>query len=205
MSESHSMAMLFLAAGASRRMGRPKALLPWHGKTVIAHHLQTLEKVGGITPWVVTSPNDAALQKELNSIGWPAEQRTVNPVAPECDMMESIGCGVRSVLKSSTPFPTLGIALLDQVLTRPETFQCLEKSARVHPDLILQPAYEGRRGHPIILPRTIAEQLVKTASETLRDFLEQHPHLRETVEVPDAGVLRDMDTPEAYQEQLLTP
>ena len=35
---------LLLAAGASRRMGTPKQLLPWRGKTLIEHQIETLLK-----------------------------------------------------------------------------------------------------------------------------------------------------------------
>ena len=35
---------LLLAAGASRRIGTPKQLLPWRGKTLIEHQIETLLK-----------------------------------------------------------------------------------------------------------------------------------------------------------------
>lgn len=200
-----SIAMLFLAAGASRRMGSPKALLPWHGKTVVAHHFQTLESAGSITPWIVMRPNDGALHTELDFIGWPADQRAVNPLAPDCEMMESIVCGIRTVLESSVKFPTIGIALIDQMLTKVETFQYLGKAARAYPEAILQPGFEGRRGHPVLLPRSIATKLADAEAQTFHDFLEQYNPLRKTVEVTDTGVLKDMDTPEAYREQLANP
>ena len=37
---------VILAAGASKRMGQPKMLLPWKGETVIAHVITVFQKAG---------------------------------------------------------------------------------------------------------------------------------------------------------------
>ncbi|MDA8595522.1 nucleotidyltransferase family protein [Flavobacteriaceae bacterium] len=41
----HSVAMVILAAGASSRMNRPKALLPWPKESLIRHHLNLLKNL----------------------------------------------------------------------------------------------------------------------------------------------------------------
>ncbi len=196
-------AMLFLAAGASRRMGRSKALLPWKGTTVIGHHFRLLSALATIDPWVVTQADDQPLFAELDAIGWPAERRVVNPLAPDCDMLESIRRGVRGMLASETPYHALGIALTDQVLTRSSTFEQLEIQARRSSLGILQPEHQTQRGHPVLLSRAIAEELRDYAGESFKHFLEEHETARATAPLDDEGVARDMDTPEQYQEQLL--
>lgn len=203
-SSSNRIALLFLCAGASRRMGRSKALLPWTGKSVIAHHFQTLENVSSIAPWVVTQANDQPLFEELDRIGWPEEQRHINELAPDCDMFASIHAGILGILESATPYQTIGVALIDQPCIQPQTFQQLAASCQQSPDLILQPSFENRRGHPVMLPSEIAQELLLYTGPSFRHFLEDHNSHRKTVSVNDPGIHLDMDTPQAYQQLLQT-
>ena len=197
-------AMLFLAAGASRRMGRSKALLPWNGTTVIGYHFEVLNSIHNIDPWVVTQEADEPLFSELDAIGWPTAQRVVNPLAPDCDMLESIRCGTRGILTSDRPYQTIGIALIDQVLTKPSTFKKLEALGVQVEKQILQPEFRHRRGHPVLFSRSMASTLQGYTGRSLKHFLEEQETNRLTVVVSDEGVVKDMDTPEHYREQLLT-
>ena len=43
---SGAVALLLLAAGASTRMGRPKQLLPYHGRTLLRHAAETALATG---------------------------------------------------------------------------------------------------------------------------------------------------------------
>jgi molybdenum cofactor guanylyltransferase len=47
MSTSHDMTGFVLAGGKSRRMGRDKALLDWHGRTLLQHMVDLLSSVTG--------------------------------------------------------------------------------------------------------------------------------------------------------------
>jgi molybdenum cofactor cytidylyltransferase len=200
--KEHNLAMLYLAAGASKRMGRSKALLPWHGQTVISHHKALIDMIDGIDAWTVMQPHDEPLSRELDTISWPQDQRLINPKAPECDMLESMTCGVEGILDYTTRYHTIGLALIDQPMIRPETFRHLYGASFSTPEFILQPAYKGRRGHPVLLPRKIAEELLSYEGESLRSFLEGWSAVRSTVSVNDPGIITDMDTPEEYQTQL---
>jgi molybdenum cofactor cytidylyltransferase len=57
-------------------------------------------------------------------------------------------------------------------------------------------AHRGRRGHPLALPATLLPALVNaSATGSLRDALTSVDVTVTTVEVDDAGVLRDVDVP----------
>ena len=54
-------ALLLLAAGASTRMGRPKQLLPYHGRSLLRHAAETAA-ASGCAPIVLVT---GALHEEL--------------------------------------------------------------------------------------------------------------------------------------------
>ncbi len=193
----HSIAMLFLAAGASRRMGRAKALLPWNGETVVAHHANLVASLDGCEAWIVTQAGDQELIAELDRIGWPLDRRVVNPAAPDCDMAASIRCGVRAALAAGSE--AIGIALIDQPLIKRKTIESLLAVYRLNPDFIWQPEHRGRHGHPVLLPRRFATMLVQETKSTLRDFLTENEENRQYLSVDDGGVTTDLDTPREYE------
>jgi molybdenum cofactor cytidylyltransferase len=68
--ERSSFGVVVLAAGASRRMGESKLLLPWGGRTILGHLVnewRSLE-VGQVA--VVIRAGDPKLQKELGRLGF---------------------------------------------------------------------------------------------------------------------------------------
>ena len=197
------LAMVFLCAGSSRRMGRSKALLPWQDSTILGHHWSLMQLLEGIDPLIVTQPNDEPLFAELNRLGWPETHRVINPIAPEGDMMESIRCGIRGGLKFD--YSAIRIALIDQPLITHSTFKTLGNAVREDPGSIIQPVAGGRRGHPVILPRSVAKRLLSAKVGSLKDYLLENENLRAVVEVNDSGVLTDLDTPEAYRTHVPKP
>jgi molybdenum cofactor cytidylyltransferase len=62
------------------------------------------------------------------------------------------------------------------------------------------PVCEGRRGHPVLLASALFPELLEPdLPEGARTVVHRHAHTRQAVEVDDAGVLDDIDTPEAYR------
>ena len=60
------------------------------------------------------------------------------------------------------------------------------------------PVYRGRRGHPVVIGRECFAALrAAEAEQNPRDVLSRFP--RTLVEVDDAGVAQDFDTPEEWQ------
>src|SRR4051812_5400227 len=83
-----------LAGGRSRRMGRPKLLLPWKSTSVIGHLIDQWQSLGVSQICVVCAADDQALAQELNRLGFPEALRILNPL-PERGMFSSIQCAAR--------------------------------------------------------------------------------------------------------------
>src|ERR1700737_5294608 len=59
---------LILAAGASQRMGTPKALLPWHGTTLLEYALQQARDAAVADIVVVLGPATQHLAHSLGNV-----------------------------------------------------------------------------------------------------------------------------------------
>jgi molybdenum cofactor cytidylyltransferase len=189
--------VVILGAGASVRMGRPKLLLPWGETSVIGHLLGQWQDLRVRQIALVCRRADKPLAAELHRIGFPPRHRIVNP-KPERGMFSSIVCAAR--WKGwDAGLTAWVIALGDQPHLRMETLRALLLFSRQHPQSICQPVFEGRRRHPVLLPRDIFLQLRHTGASTLKEFLQQStfPHLECPIE--DSGLSRDLDFPEDYE------
>ena len=67
----------------------------------------------------------------------------------------------------------------------------------MHPESIIIPSYQGRRGHPTLFPHAVIEDLFRSA--TLREVIIAHAGKVRLVDVADDGVVLDLDTPADYE------
>lgn len=182
------------AAGASRRMGRPKLLLPFQGGTVVGSLVQALRE-GGISGIVlVTAPDDEALRAWAAKAGIPGVRVAINP-DPDRGMLSSILEGIARV-PGDEP---IVVCPADLPALRASTVAAVLTAAGRH--LLTVASYQGRRGHPLVIsPKLIPEIETLDLSVGLRELLDRHPDLVHEVEVDDPGAVHDMDTPEEYRE-----
>jgi molybdenum cofactor cytidylyltransferase len=69
------------------------------------------------------------------------------------------------------------------------------------PDRLVIPSYQMKRGHPILIPRSLWPHVLSVPKDsTLRDVIRAHADRIDYVEAENDSVLRDMDTPEDYQK-----
>jgi len=182
---------MLLAAGRSSRMGRCKQLLPLAGQPAIVRCIQTLVAAGIADIVVVTGANADQIEDAVQHL----PVRFVRNPDPDGDMASSVITGL-----SAVPACCNGvmICLADQPLVSTASCRRLMKQYTVAPDYITTPLFEGKRGHPIVLPLSLAAEL--ETGGTLRDVISRHQDRVQLVEVSDRGVLLDMDTPEDYDE-----
>lgn len=192
-------AVVILAAGASSRMGRPKMLLPWGEASVIGHLVSTWRQLGARQLTVVCAPGHGALHVELERAGVPPEHRILNPT-PQLGMFSSV---LRAAHWTGWQ-PELThwvLSLGDQPHVRLETLRALLEFAAAHPESICQPAYQGRRRHPVILPKRAFTALSHSKAEHLKQFLQDFSSVA-SCEVNDPGLNLDLDTPEDYERAI---
>lgn len=176
---------ILLAAGASRRMGSPKALLPWGTGTFVQHLCSQLDSLDFAGRGIVTRPELA----DRLEVDWPV---WINP-QPDRGMVSSLQTALQFVHEDC---PWLLVCLVDQPAISRETFQLM--AAQASDSGWSSPVYQGRRGHPVVIGRSCFASLrVAGSDQNPRDVLAQFP--RTLVEVSDPGVALDFDTPEEWK------
>ncbi len=188
------------AAGAARRMGRPKLLLPWQGTTLLDHLVQSLRQGGADRLVLVVRPDDGALADWAAAAG---VDSTVNP-DPARGMLSSVWSGLSSL--GAAAVAQVAEALLvcpaDHPAIRAETVAALLAQLRAGA-LLAVPTHGGQRGHPLaIAPALVTEILELDPAVGLRQLMQRHPELLVELAVDDPGVVLDIDTPEDYDRLL---
>jgi molybdenum cofactor cytidylyltransferase len=192
---------VILAAGASSRMGRDKALLPWppdsKSTTLLSAAIAALKPFAG-TVIVVASNNEASLAP----IATACEAMLVRNPAPERGQFSSMQTGLRAALNAGyenamiTPVdcPPLSAHSLDRLR---DAFE----QARVRGAWAVAPENNGRRGHPLFAgPELIEAFLSAPATSNAREVKHAHASRFEYVSVPDPLLTADLNSPEQYAE-----
>lgn len=187
---------IVLAAGQSLRMGTQKLLLPLGNTTVIAHIVDSLLAGGLSRVIVVTRAGEPHIAEAL--VGREI-QFTENPDT-KGDMLSSVRCGLRALTGDCQ---AVMLALGDQPGITPEMVRDLAIDYGLHPEGILVPVFEGKRGHPMIFSVKYRNEILEQHDGSgLRGLLLAHPQELREWTADSAAVLADMDVPEDYQREL---
>lgn len=182
---------IVLAAGASSRMGCPKALLGAHGRSFVAAVIQTL-RAAGVAPVIgVIRPGAGDVADEIERAG---ARPIVNPFADE-GQLSSLLAGLDAV--DDPAASAVLVTLVDAPAIRTDTVASLLARLSRSDAPILRAAYRGRHGHPVVFRRGVFDAL-RQADPSMGAKAVLRAHRVEDVEVDDPGVVDDIDTPEDY-------
>ena len=190
---------LILAAGASSRMGREKALLPWpahsSSETLLSAAIRALRPFAREVI-VVAGQNAARLAAAAASSG---AVLVVN-AAPERGQFSSLQTGARAALDRGcdaamiTPVDCPPLSAASLQLLRAAFEQALARGAWA-----VAPERAGRRGHPLFAARPLLEAyLAAPVSSNARAVKQAHLERFESLSVPDPLLTVDVNTPEEY-------
>lgn len=184
---------IVLAAGASSRMGSPKALLRLDGETFLDRMAATLG--AACEPVIVVLGYN---REEIRAGAVQADRLifAVNP-DPARGMLSSLQCGLRAVAADAAGAMFCPV---DFPLIRQETTRLLaERFLSLRPPVAL-PEFHGRHGHPVcVAPEVIQELLGLPLTARARDAIHRHMPAAAILPVDDAGVVTDIDSREDYR------
>ncbi len=196
MALSPSFAGVILAAGASSRMGRDKALLSWQGKTFLLAAIQALRPLTEFVV-VVAGENEANLVPIANA---EAAFLVRNP-DPAQGQFSSLQCGLDNVLDRGRDAAIL--TLVDRPAPALATIELLKNTFVQANDNVwaVVPEFGGKHGHPIVIGREMMNAFLRApASSSARDV--EHANQSHILYVPvtDPLVAANVDTPEDLQK-----
>jgi molybdenum cofactor cytidylyltransferase len=189
---------ILLGAGESKRMGVNKLFLPWGRKTVLEHCFDTL--LGSKIKEIILVLSDLSkgirslIKKESASAGKKVKV-TMNPNYKR-GMSTSIRRGLRVMDPRSHG---ILIALGDQPFLKTRTIDALIRAFDQGKGEIIVPAFQGKKGHPVIFHRRFEKELLRLKGDRGgRSILQRYPHSIKTVRVRSEGVVKDIDTWQEY-------
>jgi molybdenum cofactor cytidylyltransferase len=189
------LAAAILAAGESRRMGEPKALVPVHGLTFVEHlFAATRHPRIGITR-IVLGAHVEEIRAKLK-----ADPATivVNPDWPK-GQLSSILAAIRSLPARMTEgllicpvdHPLVSARLIAELISQ---FDSSGKS-------IVLPTHRGKRGHPVIFRATLYDELLAASPDVgARQVVWAHAQDLKEVPTMDEGVVLNLNDPEVLRK-----
>ena len=189
---------IVLAAGRSRRMGRPKAFLQLDGRSFLERAVAALRD-GGCDPVVVVAgpPGDPAADEiSLAAARLGATvARNADPESPQVASLRAglgaLGDGVEAAVVTPVDVPRVDA----------ETVRALAAAFAAGGAPVAQPFDGARHGHPVLFARAVwPELMAEPLPEGARTVI--HAHAARRAEVRVRALPADVDTPEDYRRLL---
>ena len=181
---------IVLAAGASTRMGRPKALLATPAGIPLAQHQADLLRRAGCNEVLVVLGSDIeTIEKQLLNC------RTVRNPDWEKGRFTSVQAGLRALRSFDgcfiLPVDTVGVSL--------KTLQTVRQLADEKRPVAIRPTFNSHAGKIAWISKVLADEWIRAKTEDTRldEILKE-----KAVQLPvdDAAILNNINTPEEWEK-----
>jgi len=191
-----SIAGVILSAGASRRMGTPKALLPLDGETFLDRLIRLFSEVA-ITPIVVLGHHAEEIRCGIERSA--SVRFAVNP-DPERGMLSSLQCGLEAVPAEAEAVMFMPV---DHPNIESSTLEKLISHFNAEHAPVTIPTFQDKHGHPVLIARAlIVELLGLPTTAQASDVIHRYRSNTAYISVDDPAVATDIDDRTAYAELL---
>lgn len=183
-----------MAAGSSSRLGRPKQLLPYNGKSLLEHAVDTANDTNANPVIVVLGANAAQLEKEI-------DEKKVH-IAENKEwkegMASSIRSGINTLLHIAPAVDFVILMVCDQPFVSSSLLNDLISTQKKTGKQIVACQYENSFGPPALFYKTILPELMQLKGDAgAKKILAQHSKDATTVLFTKGNI--DIDTEEDYK------
>jgi molybdenum cofactor cytidylyltransferase len=190
---------IVLAAGESRRMGEQnKLLLPFRGKTIIEHLVETLSASNAAEIVVV-------LGHEADRIKNALSHRNLI-FAINANYREGMATSIHAGVTAASPYADgFMICLADlpfiEAVEFNELINHFEKALAANPRQIVVPAFNGRRGNPVIFSSFYRDEILACKGIVgCKGLIKQNSRQVLETRMDSDHILKDIDTLEDYRQ-----
>jgi molybdenum cofactor cytidylyltransferase len=171
-------------------MGRPKALLPFRGRTFLENILDAIARSPIKDTVVVVGHHRQEIASRVN-----VPSLVFNPDYAQ-GMITSFQTGIRALPPDSAGAI---LFLVDHPLVETATINVLLEN--FEPNRIIIPVFNGRRGHPVLFSGEILQEILALPpSQGANIVVRRDPSRISEVAVEAPGILVDIDTPEDFEK-----
>lgn len=215
-------AVVILSAGESRRMGQPKALLPFpeffrsatgksedrpaaqtetasaQPKTFLCHLIEVTRHPQAEILRVVVGAHATEIRAQAKL---DADELVVNEEWRR-GQLSSLQAAIRSLPVGKTE--GMLVCLVDHPLISAQIVSTLVETFERDKNKIVIPTYRGKRGHPVIFPAALYAELLGVRGDTPENIGARavvRAHAADVVEVPvnEEGVIVNLNDPETFR------
>ncbi|TET70601.1 MAG: nucleotidyltransferase family protein, partial [Candidatus Aminicenantes bacterium] len=171
---------MILAAGESKRMGKPKLLLPYGEKTIIETIVETIVSSNVENTLVILGSDREKIEEKIKN----SPVKIVYNRDFRSGMLSSVQCGLKALPQETR---AVLVVLGDQPKISADVINKLIDAYKSTGKGIVLPVYKKERGHPVLIDVKYGEEVENLSPEVgLRGTVYNHPEdiLEVEVETP---------------------
>jgi molybdenum cofactor cytidylyltransferase len=187
---------MILAAGESKRMGKPKLLLPYGEKTIIETIVETVVSSNVENTLVILGSDREKIEEKIkNSLVKIVYNRDFRS-----GMLSSVQCGFKALPEETH---AVLVVLGDQPKISADVINKLIDAYKSTGKGIVLPVYKKERGHPVLIDVKYGEEVESLSPEVgLRGTVYNHLEDILEVEVETPSIFQDIDDESDYKREL---
>jgi len=182
-----------LAAGASKRMGKPKPLLRFKDGTFLGQIISVLKLSDADRITVVLGAENQIIRKSVDLSGTDVvinEDFQRGQLSSLLAAIETTPPQTQAIIVCLADMPFISVEVVNQIIAK---FR--ETSAA-----IVVPVLNGKRGHPTLFARPLFDELLSAPQEQgARFVLYSNEQRIVELQTSDSGILIRIDTPDDYR------
>ena len=190
-----NIAIIILAAGASTRMGRPKQLLPYQGRSLLRHTIENAVASVCKPIVVVLGANAENIRSQISE----SDIKIVENPDWHLGMSSSIRRGISSIITDYQNIDAAVITVGDQPFLSADIINHLVSKYHNTKKPIIACEYANTLGVPVLFNQSFFSKLANLTEDVgAKKLIKNHYHEVFSIPFPLGAI--DIDTPDDYQQ-----
>ena len=186
---------IILAAGQSKRMGKPKPLLRFGDKTFLEQIISVL-KLSDVDRITVV------LGAEAGTIKSSVDLSETNIVINKDYLKGQLSSLITAIEDTPEETEAILLCLADAPFVSKEVVNKIVSKFRETNNPIIVPVFNGKRGHPTLFSKSLFNELLNAPQDQgARYVLYSNEEKVLEVEISESGFLISIDTPDEYKSR----